>query len=302
MYYDDRAAQLRELAFVDEADSYEVDQTGIYVDENGTFVLLTASGCSCWEGDYDEEQFESLDALENALINGDRTYNPSLNGARQLVAEARNRLRLSFMTDLLKSPVLEPQQFTSLVKTVFDTPSPSLHFLPRTPFVECSERDVVGMPNIPNYKMGSQVGTGMIQRIRENRKQDQQFLNDWIRNLADRMVRGLHTRLETMVCCAMIGEINISGDGALSPAASAPQPVASTTAPSTVASPTAVTGRLPYAEVVDRVRQYLSGSSLRGTNPTLKQIQSAIKRGNKSTGWTVTELAPIQQGILAGTI
>lgn len=92
MYYEERASQLRELAFIDESQPYEVDQTGIYVDESGVFVLLTASGCSCWEGEYNEEQFASLEALEISLLNDDRTYNPSLLGAKALVAEARGRL------------------------------------------------------------------------------------------------------------------------------------------------------------------------------------------------------------------
>ena len=94
MTYEERADQLRELAFIDESEPYEVDQTGIYVDESGdtpVFVLLTSSGCSCWDGDYNEEQFESLEALEISLVGDDRTYNPSLNGVRQLLEEARNR-------------------------------------------------------------------------------------------------------------------------------------------------------------------------------------------------------------------
>lgn len=92
MYYDNRRNELRELAFIDESQPYEVDQAGIYVDEDGTFILLTASGCSCWEGDYNEEQFSSFEALEASLLNEDRTYNPSLSGARELLEEARKSL------------------------------------------------------------------------------------------------------------------------------------------------------------------------------------------------------------------
>jgi len=94
MYYDfdNRRNELRELAFIDESADYEVDQTSICVDEDGTFILLTASGCSCWSGEYEEEQFDSFEALENALVGGDRTYNPSLTGVQTLLAEARERL------------------------------------------------------------------------------------------------------------------------------------------------------------------------------------------------------------------
>lgn len=94
MYYDfdNRRNELRELAFIDESADWEVDQTSICVDEEGTFYLLTASGCSCWSGEYEEERFDSFEALEAALLNEDRTYNPSLTGAQQLLKEARNRL------------------------------------------------------------------------------------------------------------------------------------------------------------------------------------------------------------------
>ncbi len=94
MYYDfdGRRNELRELAFIDESADWEVDQTSICVDEEGTFYLLTASGCSCWSGEYDEEKFASFEALEHALLNGDRTYNPSLSGVQTLLEEARKSL------------------------------------------------------------------------------------------------------------------------------------------------------------------------------------------------------------------
>lgn len=89
----DRPIELRILSSVDEADPYEVDEAHIGVDAaTGKFVLLTASGCSCWDGEYDEEVYDSLDALERALVTDDRRYNPTLMGARQLVAEARSLL------------------------------------------------------------------------------------------------------------------------------------------------------------------------------------------------------------------
>lgn len=61
-------------------------------------------------------------------------------------------------------------------------------------------------------------------------------------------------------------------------------------------------GKLGRTEVVDRVRLYLSNCDKRGINPTNKQIQSAIKRGGKSTGWTRSDLDQIRQGINNGSI
>lgn len=92
MEYYSKRESLRELAFLDEADSYEVDETGIYTDEV-KFYLLTASGCSCWDGDYDEAVFDDFESLKNFLLSEDLPrYNPSLNGAKELIAEAERNL------------------------------------------------------------------------------------------------------------------------------------------------------------------------------------------------------------------
>ena len=92
--YNKRISELTELASFDEADSYEVDMGGIYRDEKaGKFLLVTASGCSCWDGDYDEESYDTFDALTAALIgNDERRYNPSLLAAKEMIAEAKNKL------------------------------------------------------------------------------------------------------------------------------------------------------------------------------------------------------------------
>lgn len=90
MYWWDRVEELIELAFISEADDYEIDQAGIYFDPaTKRYALLTASGCSCWDGEFDEEQFDTLDDLEASLADEDRTYNPTLKGAQQLVLDAR---------------------------------------------------------------------------------------------------------------------------------------------------------------------------------------------------------------------
>lgn len=82
------------LAEDDRSESYDVDITAIYRDGD-KFLLATASGCSCWDGDYDVETFDSLDALaESISITGDdRRYNPSPATAVDLVATARAALK-----------------------------------------------------------------------------------------------------------------------------------------------------------------------------------------------------------------
>jgi hypothetical protein len=81
------------LAEIDESEAYEVDITEIYR-HGDKFILATASGCSCWSGEYDVEEFTSLDALADAIgIEGpDRRYQPSLKAAADLIAQARAAL------------------------------------------------------------------------------------------------------------------------------------------------------------------------------------------------------------------
>lgn len=77
------------LAEIDESESYEVDQTAIYR-SGDRFVLATASGCSCWDGDWEVEEFDTLQALEeSARQDGERAYNPSWKAIDDLMAQAR---------------------------------------------------------------------------------------------------------------------------------------------------------------------------------------------------------------------
>jgi hypothetical protein len=88
---------LVQLAEIDESERYEIDTTDICYDpDTKEFVLLTASGCSCWDGEYEEQRFGTFKALEDSLLgNGDdRRYNPSLKGAEQLLQEAREAIKL----------------------------------------------------------------------------------------------------------------------------------------------------------------------------------------------------------------
>ena len=52
------------------------------------------------------------------------------------------------------------------------------------------------------------------------------------------------------------------------------------------------------AEVTARVNKYLDNCAARFCQPTLKQVQSAIKRGNVSTGWTYQELQSLIENTL----
>ena len=89
--FDARRHELKELAFLDSSEGYEVDMTGIYYDSNTKdFVILTASGCCCWNGEGEETHHATLDDVEKELIGiNTRQYNPTLTGAEHLITEAR---------------------------------------------------------------------------------------------------------------------------------------------------------------------------------------------------------------------
>lgn len=76
---------------VDESEAYEVDITEIWHDGE-KWHLLTATGCSCWSGEYDDEEYDSLEELAKQIgVEGEveRRYNPSFTGAQKIIAEAR---------------------------------------------------------------------------------------------------------------------------------------------------------------------------------------------------------------------
>lgn len=78
------------LASVDESEPYETDQTAIYLTPEGKFAYATASGCSCWEGDWSVTDFDSLDEIESTFKREDiHMYNPSFEGFKSLMAQAR---------------------------------------------------------------------------------------------------------------------------------------------------------------------------------------------------------------------
>lgn len=81
------------LAEDDRSESYDIDITAIY-QAGDKFMLATASGCSCWSGEYDIEEFDSLDALALSIgpVGEDRRYNPSPATAVDIVAVARQAL------------------------------------------------------------------------------------------------------------------------------------------------------------------------------------------------------------------
>ena len=80
------------IAEIDESEPYEVDQTLIFFDKNRElFLLVTASGCSCWDGDCEIEEYNSLDDISAQLSGRDDrgfVHNPSPKGLEALLAEA----------------------------------------------------------------------------------------------------------------------------------------------------------------------------------------------------------------------
>jgi hypothetical protein len=92
MDYNRRVGELTCLAFIDESEPYEVDMNGIYTDGD-KFYIISASGCSCWDGEYEESAYDSFEELKDALNTDDvSSYNPSLKGIEILIKEAESNL------------------------------------------------------------------------------------------------------------------------------------------------------------------------------------------------------------------
>jgi hypothetical protein len=85
-------------------------------------------------------------------------------------------------------------------------------------------------------------------------------------------------------------------------AVSAPAPVTPATPSFTVAAPVTTTASSPAgvsrSVAKDRIGQYLGNCRNRNFRPTLKQVQSAIKRGEVSTGWTCEQIQDIVENDL----
>lgn len=80
------------VASIDESESYEIDVTEVWRTPTG-FAIVTASGCSCWDGAYDTTKYDSLDAVIEALgpaaADVGYRYNPSARGALDLQTQLR---------------------------------------------------------------------------------------------------------------------------------------------------------------------------------------------------------------------
>jgi len=87
---------------------------------------------------------------------------------------------------------------------------------------------------------------------------------------------------------------------AATPAPAAPAPAPSVTvaspAPSTATTTTTTSGPVPDSVVQDRIQTYLDNCEARNFRPTLKQVQSAIKR-DVSTGWSCEKIQDYIEGL-----
>jgi hypothetical protein len=121
MDYYDRTKELEEILSIDNSESYEVDYAGVYWDpKTSKIAYITASGCSCWDGDYAEEQFGSIEALRRSLLHDEKQYNPSLSTATQLIDATiewlNNRKPIDKELDDLLGQLTDDQLFEVVTK------------------------------------------------------------------------------------------------------------------------------------------------------------------------------------------
>lgn len=78
----------------DWSEPYEVDQAQILQLPDGTFLYATASGCSCWEGNWQYEQYATFNDLANGIRFYDRQYNVGWTRTDSMLAKAAQVLGL----------------------------------------------------------------------------------------------------------------------------------------------------------------------------------------------------------------
>lgn len=76
-----------------------------------------------------------------------------------------------------------------------------------------------------------------------------------------------------------------------------PQPVVATAPPTPEVRVSVPVSTLTDTEIKRRVTLYMTRCTQSGATPTLKNVQSAIKRGNKSTGLSYGEIANIVKSL-----
>lgn len=69
-----------------EGGPYEIDDIEIYQTPDGYF-LRTASGCSCWDGEYDEYTFPNLEQVAVWMFGVDSQWHPSYKRSLELLKE-----------------------------------------------------------------------------------------------------------------------------------------------------------------------------------------------------------------------
>ena len=74
-----------------EEEAWTVDRASIYLMPDGRFALATASGCSCWDGDWYVQEYDTIDQVAESAYE-DRRWAPSLVGMKRLVEEAYAKL------------------------------------------------------------------------------------------------------------------------------------------------------------------------------------------------------------------
>jgi hypothetical protein len=82
-YLFDRKKELIELSCIHEGDECWFNEEGIYYDpKDDVFCWIGASGCSCWDGEYGENNYNTLEETIAAIREA------KLNDGEELIEEA----------------------------------------------------------------------------------------------------------------------------------------------------------------------------------------------------------------------
>lgn len=74
-------------------DPWSIDQSAIYAEPQGTFLFATASGCSCWDGEWYVVRYDTVEELLEAIGpegKADYEFHPNFKAQENLRAQVED--------------------------------------------------------------------------------------------------------------------------------------------------------------------------------------------------------------------
>jgi len=102
------------------------------------------------------------------------------------------------------NPLLKPDILTEIARSQFYEVNPALIYLKRLPVVKAEEIEIVGFGPVPNIKNGTFVGESIQKRLARGLDVDRELILDWRNRVIDRVIQGIHQRMNILACEAAL--------------------------------------------------------------------------------------------------